>query len=410
MFLLHEILMRLYGFAIRVASLFKPKAKLWIDGRKNVFADLQEAIYVNDKIIWFHCASLGEFEQGRPVIEALRERYPHFKILISFFSPSGFEIRKNYQGADFICYLPLDTRKNAKKFVKIVNPVMAFFVKYEFWPNYLDALHKQNIKTYVFSAIFRKEQVFFKKTGGWMRSHLKKINHLFVQDQHSVDLLKSIDIDQCSISGDTRFDSVWNTAQFVQKNTAIENFKGTQKLLVVGSSWPEDEAVIADLMSRKKEGIKFIIAPHEIHKDRIQDFINNSPLKGICYSEIEGKDLSEFDFMMIDSIGILREVYAYGDIAFIGGGFGKGIHNTLEPAVFGMPICFGPKFEKFREARELIELGAAHSINTSSELIGIVENYLDNDTTLKKDAKAAADYVKNNKGATTQILDASLRF
>lgn len=410
MFLLHEILMRLYGFAIRIAAFFKPKAKLWIDGRKNVFKDLQESIYVNDKIIWFHCASLGEFEQGRPVIEALRERYPHFKILISFFSPSGFEVRKNYNGADFICYLPLDTRKNAKQFVKIVNPVMAFFVKYEFWPNYLDALHKQGVKTYVFSAIFRKDQIFFKKTGAWMRSHLRKINHLFVQDQQSVDLLKSIGIDQCSISGDTRFDSVWNTALFVQKNKAIENFKGTSKLLVVGSSWPEDEAVIADVMARKNEGLKFIIAPHEIHEDRIKAFIDSSSLKGICYSQIGEKDLSEFDFLMIDSIGMLREVYAYGDIAFIGGGFGKGIHNTLEPAVFAMPICFGPKFGKFREARALIDLKAAHSVETSGELITIVESYLSDNALLEKDAKAAADYVKNNKGATAQILDASLRF
>lgn len=410
MFLIHEILMRLYGFGIRLASFFNPKAKLWIDGRKNVFRDLQEAIYVNDKIVWFHCASLGEFEQGRPVIEALRERYPHFKILVSFFSPSGFEIRKNYQGADYICYLPLDTRKNARKFVKIVNPVMAFFVKYEFWPNYLDALHQQKIKTYVFSAIFRKEQVFFKKTGGWMRSHLKKINHLFVQDQHSIDLLKGIGVDQCSISGDTRFDSVWNTAQFVAKNPVIASFKGTHKLLVLGSSWPEDEAMIAELIAKKKDGLKFIIAPHEIHSERIQQFIKESPLKGICYSETDGKTLSEYDLLLIDSIGILREVYAYGDIAFIGGGFGKGIHNTLEPAVFGMPICFGPKFEKFREAKELIALGAAHPIQNSNELIQIVGDYLSNNELLEQNGKAASDYVKNNKGATESILEATLHF
>lgn len=410
MFLIHEILMRLYGFGIRIASFFNPKAKLWIDGRKNVFRDLQDSIYVNDKIIWFHCASLGEFEQGRPVIEELRERYPHFKILVSFFSPSGFEIRKNYKGADFICYLPLDTRKNAKKFVTLVNPVMAFFVKYEFWPNYLDALHKHGVKTYVFSAIFREKQVFFKKTGGWMRSHLKKINHLFVQDQHSVELLKNIGIDQCSISGDTRFDSVWNTAQFVGKNSAIESFKSTNKLLVLGSSWPEDEAVIADLIEKKIDGLKFIIAPHEIHKDRIEAFIDNCSLKGISYSQIEGKNLSEYDVLIIDSIGILREVYAYGDIAFIGGGFGKGIHNTLEPAVFGMPICFGPKFEKFREAKALIDIGAAHCIQESKALVAIVENYLSDTELLEKDAKAAADYVKNNKGATALILAHSLRF
>jgi 3-deoxy-D-manno-octulosonic-acid transferase len=407
----------IYGLLLRLASLFNAKAKLFVVGRKNIFEKIQQKINTNDRPIWFHFASLGEFEQGRPVLEKLKSDDPSQKIVITFFSPSGYEIRKNYALAD-VFYLPLDTSSNAKKFINNVNPKFAVFTKYEFWYHYFNELHKKQIPLYLISGIFRPNQVFFKWYGSFYRGILKFVTHFFVQNEESVSLLKSIGIDNVSLSGDTRFDRVYENAQRPKKLPEIEEFLGNSPTFIAGSTWPEDEKLLVSLIEKCPDW-KFIIAPHEIGQSHIEEIESLFP-KAIKFSNLnimisEIHDISpeaaytldsSHKILIIDNIGMLSSLYQYAKVAYIGGGFGVGIHNTLEAAAFGLPVIFGPRYDKFQEAKDLIELGVAKSITTSTELISAFE-YFKADETASADAKK---YVEQKKGATEMIVKAIANF
>ncbi len=401
---LYNILIHLYQFIIWIASLFNPKAQLWVEGRKDILKKLEEQIDPNDKIAWFHAASLGEFEQGRPVIESFRKQYPNYKILLTFFSPSGYEIRKDYEGADYIVYLPIDTKKNAREFIRIVQPKLVIFIKYEFWFNYLKVLSESNIPVFFASVIFRKEQHFFKWYGAWSRKILRRVSFFFVQNQASSDLLKSIGINQVSISGDTRFDRVFSIAQNAKKFPLIEKFAEGDKVFLAGSTWPADEDIIEKLVLQDPS-LKLIIAPHEIHQERINSILKKfASHKVLKYSEADEKSISKAQILIIDGMGFLSGLYQYCHIAYIGGGFGKGIHNILEAATFGKPVIFGPNYQRFAEAVELVQLKGAFTIRDSSEIISITNKLFDDDFAWQSASSICKEYVLKKKGATELIL------
>lgn len=397
MYWLYNISMLIYGLLVRLASLFNAKAKLFIAGRKGIFKHISAKFNGNERPIWFHFASLGEFEQGRPVLESIKASKPNEKIIVTFFSPSGYEIRKNYALADGIFYLPLDTISNAQKFVTLVNPKMAIFTKYEFWPNYFNALANQNIPLYIISGIFRPNQIFFKRYGGFYRGVLKCVKHFFVQNEESAALLKSIDINNVDISGDTRFDRVYENAQAPKNLPLIEKFCGEAPVLIAGSTWPEDEKLLVDLVAKNPDW-KLVIAPHEIHEGHISAITDLFP-NGLRFSKLDTTTEIKSQILIIDNIGMLSSLYQYGQIAYIGGGFGVGIHNTLEAAAFGLPVIFGPNYHKFQEAKDLIEIGAAKSINNTEELAAAFEYYVAHES-----GTLAKNYVANKKGATEMIM------
>lgn len=380
--------------------------KLFVEGRKIVFQTIQQKIKPSDKTIWFHSASLGEYEQGLPVIEKIKEKYPNHKIVLTFFSPSGYEVRKNNPIADVTTYLPLDTKKNAQKFIELVHPDMAFFVKYEFWPNYLNELKKSNTPTYLVSGIFREKQIFFKWYGGFYRKALDSFKRFFVQNEVSKNLLLQIGKTNVAVSGDTRFDRV---AAILEKDNSLDfisQFKNDTLSIVIGSSWPKDENLLVDYINKTNHQVKFIIAPHNIKAEQIEHLKNSITKKTVLFSEKENKNLSDFDVFIIDTIGILTKIYSYADIAYVGGGFGHpGIHNILEPATFGIPIVIGPHFSHFAEAISLVNLGGCISIMDHSELNTILDNLILNDEVRNKQGKICATFVEENKGATAIILD-----
>jgi 3-deoxy-D-manno-octulosonic-acid transferase len=403
--LIYEFAIRCYSLIIRIVAPFNLKAHQWVEGRKNIFDRLNSTLRSGDRIAWFHSASLGEFEQGRPVIEEFRKRYPDVKILLTFFSPSGYEIRKNYQGADYIFYLPADTRSNAIRFIESVKPEMVFFIKYEFWYNYLNQLQKRNIPVYLFSAIFRPEQVFFKWYGKMFRRVLRGFRFIFVQNEESVSLLKSIGAEHVKIAGDTRFDRVAQIASQTRKLPVAEVFCGSFPILIAGSTWPSDEELLIRYLNQCKHSIKAIIAPHEIEKPHIEQIMSLISRPAIRYSEAEGKDLSQYDILVIDNIGMLSSLYQYGSMAYIGGGFGKGIHNTLEAATFGLPVLFGPNYHKFAEARDLIGRSGAFCISDYTTLSEQLDWFFTNIAQCKLTGKIASDYVSEKTGASCIILD-----
>ncbi len=402
--LLYNFAIFFYYQAIRIASLFNPKAKLWIKGRKDIFKQIETSIGSEDKISWFHCASLGEFEQGRPIIEAFRKQFPGYKILLTFFSPSGYEIRKNYAGADFIFYLPIDNPANARRFIKLVHPSIAIFIKYEFWYNYLTQLKKNNIPVLVVSAIFRPEQHFFAWYGGWFRKMLKNITHIFVQNKVSMALLNSAGIENVSISGDTRFDRVASIAGNAKQFPLIETFAGNDKLFLAGSTWPADESLLISLIDQHLPGLKFIIAPHETDKDRINQLLSRLNAPALCYSQANEKTISDYQVLIIDSIGILSHLYRYATLAYIGGAFGKGLHNILEAATFGNPVLFGTNYQKFKEAVDLIQRKGVFSITNADELIYKTRELLSDKNYHDKCSEICRNYVIQNQGATGIIL------
>lgn len=401
----------IYKILIYLASPFNKKAKQWIAGRKDLFEILEKRIKKDSKIAWFHCASLGEFEQGRPVIEEFRKRHPAFKILITFFSPSGYEVRKTYNGADYIFYLPIDTPSNAKRFVNIVNPEVVFFVKYEFWFNYIKNISSKKIPFFVISANFRHGQHFFKWYGGWFRKQLNGITKIFVQNKESADLLKKIGITKVTISGDTRFDRVHSITQNIKKFPIIEKFCKNSDVFIAGSSWPPDEELLTKLINSEKTNYKFIIAPHMVDKPHVASLAEKIK-KGhvVLYSEADEENVMYARVMIIDSIGILSHIYQYGKIAYIGGGFGSGIHNILEAATFGMPVIFGPKYHKFREAVDLIKEAGAFSINNEQEFFTIVLKLMNDPALLKEKSEIAKTFVRKNIGATEIILKETSSF
>jgi 3-deoxy-D-manno-octulosonic-acid transferase len=401
MLLIYNIGIGLYFCAIYVASFFNKKAKLWLIGRNNV-------IYKKfEKSLWFHFASLGEFEQGRPLLEQARKNQPEIKIVVTFFSPSGYEIRKNTPLADAVYYLPLDTAANARKFIEAIKPSAAIFTKYEYWYHYFNELHQKEIPLYVISGIFRPDQVFFKWYGGLHRKMLGFVTYFFVQDIASKELLQTLGITNVEVSGDTRFDRVWANAQHPTELPVINQFKNNHKLFIAGSTWPDDEALVATLVKDYADW-KFIFAPHEIGEDKIEKLISLLPLNSVIrYSQIETNQISlnNYQTLIIDNIGMLSSLYQYADVAFIGGGFGVGIHNTLEAAAFGLPVIFGPNYDKFKEAKDLISIKGGYSINDEPELKATVAYITEDIQRYNETCQVVKDYVKQNTGATKTIAD-----
>ena len=401
----------LYGLLIRIAALFgNKKAGLWVKGQKGLIRKIEESVNSGGKKIWMHCASLGEYEQGKPVLEEIKRRHPEYKIVLTFFSPSGYEIRKNDTLPDYIFYLPLDGPKNARRFIKAITPEKVFFVKYEFWYYYLNEMKSNGIDAYLISANFRSNQIFFKKYGGWYRSMLKMFSHLFVQNERSVKLLESAGIKNVSISGDTRFDRVSNISKNYKLLPEIEAFAENSWCIVAGSTWPPDEAIIVQFLNQTPYPIKAIIAPHEIDPARIQKLKESLSVPTVCYSEYNNSernnsDITEARIIIIDSIGILSSIYRFGKAAFIGGGFGKGIHNTLEAATYGIPVLFGPYFNKFEEAVELVKKGGAFSINELKGFSTKINSFYNRPELQQSAGEKAGSYVKNNTGATEKILE-----
>ena len=379
------------------------------DGLEEVLIDKMELLkktHPNPRIIWFHAASLGEFEQGRPLIEQLREKYPEYQIMVTFFSPSGYEVRKNYKGADIISYLPYDRPKLVRNFLDIIKPEKAFFIKYEFWGNMLEELHRRNIPTYLVSGIFRKRQIFFKWYGRSMRPVLRLFDHIFVQDEESKQLLEGLKVKNVTICGDTRFDRVIAIQQQAKQYQWAADFQSSSKFtLIAGSSWPKDEDIFIDHFNKHPE-MKLIIAPHEIHESHVKDIISKLKRPYMRYSELDESKVKDVDCIIIDAIGFLSSIYRYGDIAYIGGGFGVGIHNTLEAAVYGIPVVFGPNHTAFREALGLLEVGGGFTISDSSSYNTLMDSFIADREKLTATGKKAGAYVVDNSGASDAIFNA----
>lgn len=406
MLFLYNLVISIAGFFLKIVALFSPKIKLFVAGRKNVFSILEEKIKPSDKTIWFHSASLGEYEQGLPVIEKIKEKYPDHKIIVTFFSPSGYEVRKNNTVADVTVYLPLDTKSNAKKFLKLAHPELAFFIKYEFWLNYLKELETSKTPTYLISGIFRDNQMFFKWYGGFYRKALKAFTYFFVQNESSKQKIEAIGFHNVIVSGDTRFDRV--NAILERDNTLdyIENFKNNAPTIVIGSSWPKDEALLAEYINQAPDHVKFIIAPHNIKADQIASLKSQITKSTILFSEKEHQDLSKFNVFIIDTIGLLTKIYSYGTIAYVGGGFGNpGIHNILEPATFGMPIVIGPNYSNFAEAVQLVALQGCIVISNNNELKESLDRLLNDQNFLEEKSRICRSYIQDNTGATNTIMN-----
>lgn len=403
-FAIYNFAVQLSALFLKLIALFHPKIKLFVDGRKEVMSYLKKNISEGDSIIWVHTASLGEFEQGLPIIEQLKKNYPEYRILVTFFSPSGYEVKKNTAAADLVTYLPMDTKKNATNFLDLVNPKLVIFVKYEIWPNYLRALSQRNIPTLLISALFKENQIYFKSYGGFMRKTLHNFTHIFVQDTKSIELLSKINIKNTSISGDTRFDRVIEILERDNNLAFMENFKNGAKTLVAGSTWPDDEEVLVPYINTGESTLKFVLAPHNIKPEHINKLKSSINKKTILYSELENKDLSAYEVLIIDTIGLLTKIYSYAEISYVGGGFATGLHNTLEPAVYGIPVIIGPSFKGFKEAEDLVNKGGVLVVKSPAEFFTLVNNLLKDEEHLKRTGDINSTYVSENKGASIQIM------
>ncbi|MEX0289900.1 MAG: 3-deoxy-D-manno-octulosonic acid transferase [Flavobacteriaceae bacterium] len=403
MYFLYNLAILGASFFLKIIAAFNSKLRLFVRGRKETFPYLKSHISATDEFLWIHAASLGEFEQGLPVIEKLRREYPRHKILITFFSPSGYEIKKNTKAADLVCYLPMDTRHNAKEFIATIKPKIAIFIKYEIWPNYLRELERVGVPAVLVSAIFKREQIYFKWYGGFMRRSLAKMKHVFVQNKESEQLLRTIDLKQVTVSGDTRFDRVTEILDRDNTLPFMERFKKERNCLVGGSTWPEDEKILLPFVNNSQEPMVYVLAPHDIKKDHIQDLHKAISKKTVLYSEIKGVNLDEVEVLILDTIGLLTRVYSYADIAYVGGGFATGLHNTLEPAVFAIPVIIGPNYSGFREAEELVQERGIFSVKSAEEFRDLT-NLLLNKEAREKAGKINATYINKNKGASVQII------
>ncbi|NNM19128.1 MAG: 3-deoxy-D-manno-octulosonic acid transferase, partial [Croceitalea sp.] len=387
------------------SKFFSKKMKLFVEGRKNVIPELKEKISPNDKTIWFHCASLGEFEQGLPIINSIKEEYNHHKIVITFYSPSGYEVKKNDPVADAIVYLPIDTKKNVREFLEAVHPSLAIFVKYEFWPNYLIELKKLNIPTLLVSGLFRKNQVFFKSHGSFMRRALQTFDHFFVQDANSEKLLANIGFQNVTISGDTRFDRVSHQIENDNSLDFIEQFLGDTLCVVCGSTWPEDEDVIVPFIKESPDNVKFIFAPHIIEEEAIEKLREKLELPSVLFSEKSHTSTSDAKVFIVDTIGFLTKIYSYAQIAYVGGGMGNsGLHNILEAATFGVPIIIGQNFDKFPEAKRLQQLAGLFAVSNSEEFKEIMQKLLSDEKFRNQTGMICGHFVNSNTGATKIIM------
>ena len=401
--LIYNIGIYIYLILVRIASPFNRKAKLWVSGRKGWYQELESKIDPAGRYIWVHCASLGEFEQGRPVIEAIKKKDSGYKIILTFFSPSGYEIRKKYDQADIIFYLPSDRRRNAERFIRLVNPEKVIFVKYEFWYNYISVLAERAIPLYIISAIFRQDQYFFKWYGVFFRRLLNKIKGFYVQDRLSADVLGNAGLSNVIVAGDTRFDRVAEIAGNARQINEIELFRGEEKVILAGSTWKGDEEIIARYINTHPGRMKWIIAPHEVGNENIERIEKLLKVKSLRFSQFS-KEKCDARVLIIDNIGMLSSAYRYAYLAVIGGGFGRGIHNILEAACWNVPVLFGPNHMKFREAVELKEKGGGRSFKNYSEFEVILNEFLDDEPVYKKASEAAGKYVRENAGATHKIV------
>lgn len=411
---IYNSIIGLYSFGADLVALRSAKVKKMIDGQKRAVATLREKLADGDRPIWFHAASLGEFEQGRPMIERLRREHPERKIVLSFFSPSGYEVRKNYDKVDAVVYLPFDKKKDVNKFLDALNPAVAIFIKYEIWPNYLEALSQRNIPTYLISAIFRRSQIFFKPLGAMMRNVLKLFSHIFVQDEDSVKLLSGVGIDNVTVAGDTRFDRVTDVMNSTVDIPGMSQFnKGRGADLIFGSSWREDEQYYIEWLNNNPT-VTFIIAPHEFDDERLKkmrDSINGNVVYLSQYEKMfsgdeqspRSSDPSMIRGIIVDSFGKLSSLYRFARVAYIGGGFGVGIHNINEAAVYGMPIVFGPQFSKFKEARDLVKRGGAFACKTKADVHDNLSRLTLDESAQEQAGKIAGEYIKENIGATDRI-------
>ena len=401
--MIYNLGIHIYQLGIRLAGLFSDKPAKMVKGHREVFDLLKSKIDRNAQYIWFHAASLGEFEQGRPLIERIRKEYPQYKILQTFFSPSGYEVRKNYDGADIVCYLPIDTPANAKKFIELVNPCMVFFVKYEFWHNYLNALYQKGISTYSVSSIFRPNQIFFRWYGKSYQQVLKTFAHLFVQNEESKQLLAGIGVKNTTVVGDTRFDRVLDICAAAKQLPLVQKFKGDALTFVAGSSWGPDEDIFIKYFNAHPE-MKLIIAPHVVNDGHLKEIESKLQRSSIRYTQATEENVGKADCLIIDCYGLLSSIYRYGEISYIGGGFGVGIHNVLEAAVYGIPVIFGPNNKKFREAQHLLANKGGFEIHGYDDFEQLMNKFLTDEAYLKQSGKAAGDYVKGNAGAMELIL------
>lgn len=392
-----------FNLAVRFAAAFHAKASAFVTGRKGIFQKLEAKFRDNSEpVVWVHCASLGEFEQGRPIIEMINAEFPEHRILLTFFSPSGYEVRRTYPKAFEVAYLPLDTPYNAKRFIDLTHPILAIFIKYEFWYHYSNELYKRGIPMLSVSSIFRKDQIFFKSYGSTARKTLKNFTYFFVQNSESKHLLKSLGIDNVMIAGDTRFDRVQQISEKAEEIPLARKFKGDQKVMIIGSCWEEDLDVLIPFINENK--LKFIIAPHEISESTLSALEHSLEVKSIRYSKADVQNLEEFSVLIVDNVGMLSRLYRYGEFAYVGGAFGKGLHNILEPACFGIPVLFGNKnFEKFQEARDLINRGGAFEIRDYSDLKAKYE-MLNVPESFMLACEVTLQYVEQNLGATEKIM------
>lgn len=401
--MVYHLFIAIYAFLARIYALFNKKASLLVKGQAEAYGLLRNKVVPGKQYIWFHAASLGEFEQGRPLMEKIRATYPNYGILLTFFSPSGYEVRKNYEGADIVCYLPFDRLKNVRQFLDLTHPCMAFFIKYEFWKNYLDELRRRQIPVYSVSSIFRANQVFFK---GYAKNYAKVLDnftHLFVQNEESKRLLSTIGIEKVTVVGDTRFDRVLQIREAAKELPLVETFKAGQLTFVAGSSWQPDEDLFIEYFNAHPE-VKLIIAPHVIAEEHLTEIIGKLKRPYVRYTQATMENVREASCLIIDCFGLLSSIYRYGEIAYIGGGFGVGIHNTVEAAVYGIPVIFGPKYQKFMEAIQLLESKGAFSIQNYEELKALLDHLLSDKVFLAQSGKNAGEYVLSRSGATKQIF------
>jgi len=405
---MYDVAIAFYAFVVQMASFFNKKAKKMLAGQRKTFTILAKDIDPQSRYIWFHAASLGEFEQGRPLIEKIREEKPEYKILLTFFSPSGYEVRKDYAGADVVCYLPFDFRLNARKFLDLAKPEMAIFIKYEFWMNYLNCLKNRNIPTYIISAIFRPTQIFFRWYGHRYRNVLNNFDWFFVQDENSLKLLERLNLHNITVSGDTRFDRVHQIVEQEKQLPLIEKFANKTKeerlIFVAGSTWEKDEEILIPYFNQHPE-IKLIIVPHEIKESHIAELKNRLKRPCVRYSQADEKEIEKAGCLIIDCVGLLSSVYRYGEIAYVGGGFGVGIHNVLEAAVYGIPVLFGPNYGKFKEAKELIAFEGAFSVSNEADFSARMNNLSTYPDLIQTAGEKAKGYVVNNFGATQKIYN-----
>lgn len=405
MFFLYQIGIQISTVFIRVAAFFNSKFKQFIKGQNGLFEALKISLDPAKPVIWMHAASLGEYEQGLPLLTQLKSEYPGYQVLLTFFSPSGYEVKKQSSPADIVSYLPLDTAANAKRFLEMVNPRVVIFIKYEVWPNFYKEIEQRNIPLILISARFKPNQIYFKWYGGMMKAALKRVSHFFAQDEQSISLLAKIGIDQTTLSGDTRFDRVSTIAQRDNTLLFMSRFKEGRFCFVAGSTWPQDEDLLVKYIDQASDSIKFVLVPHNIDSDSCDDLVKRLRKKAFKFSNMVLEEVEDYQVLIIDKIGLLTKIYSYADLAYVGGGFATGLHNTLEPAVFGLPIIIGPKYRGFKEAEDMVSLKGINPVRRYEDLKKWVDLYYSNVEVRQQAGFVNESYVRKNQGASVRIME-----